>query len=81
MHLTATNRTGSLLSEVVLRLYANAMEEGSLTLSDVKVGGSAASWALDEGDPSVMRIEMGWAQGKTLEISWHFELSLPDTGG
>ena len=27
MHLTATNRTGSLLSEVVLRLYANAMDE------------------------------------------------------
>lgn len=81
MHLTATNRTGAQCSEVVLRLYANAVQEGSLTVSSVRVGGSEASWSLDEDDPSVLRIQTAWAPEKTLEIAWHFELALAPVDG
>ena len=53
MRLTATNRTGGDLSEIVLRAYANAIQPGSVTLSDAKVNGERASISADSDDPSV----------------------------
>lgn len=81
MHLTATNRTGAQCSEVVLRLYANGVQEGSMTISSVLVGESEADWSLDQEDPSVLRIRTAWAPEKTLEIAWHFEMTLPEVDG
>lgn len=42
MCLTATNRTGEDLSEIVLRAYPNAIQQGSVTLYGATVNGESA---------------------------------------
>ena len=66
MRLTATNRTGGDLSEIVLRAYANAIQPGSVTLSG-RDGErrKRASIGADSDDPSVWRIETPWRAGET----------------
>lgn len=41
MCLTATNRTGEDLSEIVLRAYPNAIQQGSVTLYGATVNGES----------------------------------------
>ncbi|MEE0402456.1 MAG: hypothetical protein UDN39_11005 [Christensenellales bacterium] len=77
MHLTATNRTGGDLSEIVLRAYANAIQPGSVTLSDATVNGERASIGADSDDPSVWRIETPWRAGETAEVCWRVSLIVP----
>ena len=77
MRLTATNRTGGDLSEIVLRAYPNAIQQGSMTLSGAAVNGESVSIGMDSGDPSVWRIQTPWRAGETLEISWHVALIVP----
>lgn len=77
MRLTATNRTGGDLSEIVLRAYANAIQPGSVTLSDAKVNGERASIGADSDDPSVWRIETPWRAGETAEVCWRVSLIVP----
>ena len=77
MRLTATNRTGGDLSEIVLRAYPNAIQQGSMTLSGAAVNGESAPIGMDSGDPSVWRIQTPWRAGETLEISWHVALIVP----
>ena len=77
MRLTATNRTGGDLSEIVLRAHANAIQPGSVTLSDAKVNGERASIGADSDDPSVWRIETPWRAGETAEVCWRVSLIVP----
>ena len=77
MRLTATNRTGGDLSEIVLRAYANAIQPGSVTLSDATVNGERASIGADSDDPSVWRIETPWRAGETAEVCWRVSLIVP----
>lgn len=77
MYLTATNRTGEDLSEIVLRAYPNAIQQGSMTLSGATVNGESAAIGMDSGDPSVWRIQTPWRAGETLEISWRVALIVP----
>lgn len=77
MYLTATNRTGGDLSEIVLRAYPNAIQQGSLTLSGATVNGESAAVGMDSGDPSVWRIQTPWRAGETLEIGWRVSLIVP----
>ena len=77
MHLTATNRTGGDLSEIVLRAYANAIQPGSVTLSDATVNGERASIGADSDDSSVWRIETPWRAGETAEVCWRVSLIVP----
>lgn len=69
MCLTATNRTGEDLSEIVLRAYPNAIQQGSVTLYGATVNGESVPVGMDSGDPSVWRIQTPWRAGETLEIS------------
>lgn len=77
MRLTATNRTGGDLSEIVLRAYANAIQPGSVTLSDATVNGERASIGADSDDPSVWWIETPWRAGETAEVCWRVSLIVP----
>ena len=49
MSLTATNRTGVDLSEIVLRAYPNAIQQGSMTLSGATVNGESVPVGMDRG--------------------------------
>ena len=77
MRLTAANRTGGDLSEIVLRAYANAIQPGSVTLSDATVNGERAPVSADSDDPSVWRIETPWRAGETAEVCWRVSLIVP----
>ena len=77
MCLTATNRTGEDLSEIVLRAYPNAIQQGSVTLYGATVNGESVPVGMDSGDPSVWRIQTPWRAGETLEISWQAALIVP----
>lgn len=80
MCLTATNRTGEDLSEIVLRAYPNAIQQGSVTLYGATVNGESVPVGMDSGDPSVWRIQTPWRAGETLEISWQAALIVPRRG-
>ena len=77
MCLTATNRTGEDLSEIVLRAYPNAIQQGSVTLYGAAVDGESVPVGMDSGDPSVWRSQTPWRAGETLEISWQAALIVP----
>lgn len=51
MYLTTTNRTGEDWTELVFRLYANGIREGSMVVSGVTIDGNAVSFAPDADDP------------------------------
>ena len=78
---TATNRTGQALDGLVLRLYPNGENEGSLVLSGVTVSGQAADYEWDADDRTVARIRADWQPGQTLEFAWRFTLSVPRGDG
>lgn len=77
MQLTTTNRTGGELTELVFRLYANGMREGSMVVSGVTIDGNAVSFATDADDPSVLRVPYAFKSGDTVDIAFHFALTIP----
>lgn len=77
VRLKATNRTGADLSEIVLRAYPNAIQQGSTVISEAAVNGESVPVGMDSGDPSVWRIQTPWRAGETLEISWRVALIVP----
>lgn len=79
--LTAGNRTGKTLEEIVLRVPANAVRENCMVISEVRADGVSVEFAFDEDDPTVLRIGAPWAEGETVELSWRFHLTVPLTGG
>ena len=50
--MTAQNRTGEDLDEIVLRLYMNGLEGCAASVSGVTVNGGAASFEQDQEDPT-----------------------------
>ena len=77
MQLTTTNRTGGELTELVFRLYANGVREGSMVVSGVTIDGNAVSFATDADDPSVLRVPYALKSGDTVDIAFHFALTIP----
>lgn len=77
MHLTTTNRTGEDWTELVFRLYANGIREGSMVVSGVTIDGNAVSFATDADDSSVLRVQHALKSGDMADISLHFALTIP----
>ena len=77
MYLTTTNRTGEDWTELVFRLYANGIREGSMVVSGVTIDGNAVSFAPDADDPSVLRVPYALKSGDMADISLHFALTIP----
>lgn len=77
MQLTTTNRTGGELTELVFRLYANGVREGSMVISGVTIDGKETSFAPDADDPSVLRVPYAFKSGDTVDIAFHFALTIP----
>ena len=77
MQLTTTNRTGGELTELVFRLYANGVREGSMVVSGVTIDGNAVSFATDADDSSVLRVQHALKSGDMADISLHFALTIP----
>ena len=75
--LAITNRTDQDLTELVLRLYPNAVSEDGLVLSGVTVDGQEISFSYDAQDKSVLRVPLEWASGRTIHVSWRFALVIP----
>ena len=77
MQLTTTNRTGGELTELVFRLYANGVREGSMVISEMTIDGKETSFAPDADDPSVLRVPYALKSGDMADISLHFALTIP----
>lgn len=77
MQLTTTNRTGGELTELVFRLYANGIREGSMVVSGVTIDGNAVSFATDAEDSSVLRVQHALKSGDMADVSLHFALTIP----
>ncbi len=77
MQLTTTNRTGGDLTELVFRLYANGVREGSMVVSEMTIDGKGTSFAPDADDPSVLRVPYALKSGDMADISLHFALTIP----
>ena len=68
--MTITNRTEAALTEVVLRLYMNGENEGSVVVAGVTANGESVSSRKDEDDPTVLRIPLDWQPGQTVELTF-----------
>ena len=77
MQLTTTNRTGGELTELVFRLYANGVREGSMVISEMTIDGKETSFAQDADDPSVLRVPYALKSGDTVDIAFRFALTVP----
>lgn len=77
MQLTTTNRTGGELTELVFRLYANGVREGSMVISGVTIDGKETSFAPDADDPSVLRVPYALKSGDTVDVAFRFALTIP----
>ena len=77
MYLTTTNRTGEDWTELVFRLYANGIREGSMVVSGVTIDGNAVSFATDADDSSVLRVQHALKSGDMADFSLHFALTIP----
>ena len=77
MYLTTTNRTGEDWTELVFRLYANGIREGSMVVSGVTIDGNAVSFATDADDSSVLRVQHALKSSDMADISLHFALTIP----
>ncbi|MGN0775362.1 MAG: M1 family aminopeptidase [Candidatus Ventricola sp.] len=79
--MTITNRTGSAMEEIVLRLPMNAQDENAVAVSNVQVNGEKAAYALNEDDPTVLRVAHSFLPGETLEITFTLMIRHPRTTG
>ena len=77
MHLTTTNRTGEDWTELVFRLYANGIREGSMVVSGVTIDGKETSFAPDADNPSVLRVPYALKSGDTVDVAFRFALTVP----
>ena len=77
MQLATTNRTGGELTELVFRLYANGVREGSMVISGVTIDGKETSFAPDADDPSVLRVPYALKSGDTVDVAFRFALTVP----
>lgn len=77
MQLTTTNRTGGDWTELVFRLYANGVREGSMVISGVTIDGKETSFAPDADDPSVLRVPYALKSGDTVDVAFRFALTVP----
>lgn len=77
MQLTTTNRTGGELTELVFRLYANGVREGSVVISEMTIDGKETSFAQDADDPSVLRVPYALKSGDTVDVAFRFALTVP----
>lgn len=77
MKLTTTNRTGGELTELVFRLYANGVREGSMVVSEMTIDGKETSFAPDADDPSVLRVPYALKSGDTVDVAFRFALTVP----
>ena len=77
MYLTTTNRTGEDWTELVFRLYANGIREGSMVVSGVTIDGNAVPFATDADDSSVLRVQHALKSGDMADVSLHFALTIP----
>lgn len=77
MQLTTTNRTGEDWTELVFRLYANGVREGSMVISGMTIDGNAVSFATDADDPSVLRVPYALKSGDTVDVAFRFALTVP----
>ena len=77
MQLTTTNRAGGELTELVFRLYANGVREGSMVISGVTIDGKETSFAPDADDSSVLRVPYALKNGDTVDIAFRFALTVP----
>ena len=68
--LAATNRSDDDRTEAVLRLYMNGEAGASVVVSGVSVDGQDVACALEADDPTVLRIPLDWAAGRTVEIAF-----------
>ena len=76
MQLTTTNRTCGELTELVFRLYANGVREGSVVISEMTIDGKETSFAQDADDPSVLRVPYALKSGDTVDIALRFALTV-----
>ena len=76
MQLTTTNRTGGELTELVFRLYANGIREGSMVISEMTIDGKETSFAPDADDLSVLRIPYALKSGDTVDVAFRFALTV-----
>lgn len=79
--MTAQNRTGENLDEIVLRLYMNGLEGCTVSVSGVTVNGSSASFAQDADDPTVLRIRHPWASEAEISLGWTVMIKHAKTDG
>ena len=77
MYLTTTNRTGEDWTELIFRLYANGIREGSMVVSGVTIDGNAVPFATDADDSSVLRVQHALKSGDMADVSLHFALTIP----
>ena len=74
MKLEAVNRTGGALEEIVLRTFADTMQENSLHIGAVRVNGGEAEF--DRQEPSVLRIKQSWEPGERVTLECDFALTV-----
>ncbi|MBR4040341.1 MAG: hypothetical protein IKJ11_09650 [Clostridia bacterium] len=79
--LTARNRTGQDLDEIVLRLYMNGMPGCSAYVSGAAFDGKAAAFSQDAEDPTVLRIACQWPDGEEIRLSWTVMIKHAKTDG
>lgn len=79
--LTAVNRTGEDMENMVLRLYMNGVNGGSAAVSGVTANGKGVTFAQDENDPTVLTINRTFAAGETVELGWTVMIKHPKTDG
>ena len=79
--LTLTNRTGSVLEDIVLRLGMNGDDPGAAAVSGAAIDGQDMSVSQDADDPTVLRIGCIWQPGQTVELTFTLMIRCGKTGG
>ena len=79
--LTAENRTGADLDEIVLRAYMNGWEGCSVQVSGAAVNNESVLVAPDEDDPTVIRIHYPWRAGEAISLDWTVMIKHAKTDG
>ena len=78
--LTAVNRAGVTLDEILLRAPMSAFG-GRTTVAHVMVNGESVPCSADPGDDTVLRIDRAWAADETIRIDMTVMLTYPRTDG
>lgn len=85
------NTAGETLDRVQLRLYPNVFKRASTTplsgdtvslgeafVTDVRVNGRAAAWAVSSSDETVLDVPVSLAPGESCVLSLHYTITLPE---